>query len=95
MTKEIAQAFGSVYEQINDMNKRLSDFTQIKVDEVTPYTDTKTAYIGDTDITFYNTPSGNLTVYFPYDYTVERLSDRVMIHFEPVDEVTKITISIL
>lgn len=62
---------------------------------ITPYTDTKTAYIGDTEVTFYTDVTGNLTVYFPYEYTVERLTDRIIITFEPLEEVTDITISIL
>ena len=61
---------------------------------VTPYTETKTAYIGDTSATFSNRP-GNLTVYFPHPYTVERLTDRIIVSFEELEEVTDITISIL
>lgn len=60
-----------------------------------PYTETKTAYIDDTEVTFYTDVTGNLTVYFPYEYTVERLTDRIIITFEPLEEVTDITISIL
>lgn len=65
------------------------------VTDITPYTETKTAYIGDTEVTFLNTPSGNLTVYFPYEYTVERLTDRIVISFDELQEVTDVTISIL
>lgn len=65
------------------------------VGDITPYTDTKTAYIGDTEVIFYTDVTGNLTVYFPYEYTVERLTDRIIITFEPLEEVTDITISIL
>lgn len=63
---------------------------------ITPYTDTKTAYIGDTEITFYDTPAtGNLTVYCPTTYHVDRLTDRIFITFDALEEVTEITISIL
>ena len=65
------------------------------VSEVTPYTETKTAYIADTFIVFTNVPSGNLTVYFDKPYTVERDADRVTVKFEPLEEVTTITISII
>jgi hypothetical protein len=65
------------------------------VSEVTPYTETKTAYIDDTFIVFTNVPSGNLTVYFDKPYTVEREADRVTVRFEALEEVTPITISII
>lgn len=65
------------------------------VSEVTPYTETKTAYIDDTFIVFTNVPSGNLTVYFDKPYTVEREADRVTVKFEPLEDVTTITISII
>jgi hypothetical protein len=65
------------------------------VSEVTPYTETKTAYISDTLVVFTNVPSGNLTVYFDKPYTVERDADRVTVKFEPLEEVSTITISII
>ena len=65
------------------------------VSEITPYTETKTAYIDDTFIVFTNVPSGNLTVYFDKPYTVEREADRVTVKFEALEEVTPITISII
>ena len=66
------------------------------VGDITPYTDTKKAYIGDTEITFYGTPAtGNLTVYCPGNYHVDRLVDRIFITFDELEEVTEITISIL
>lgn len=71
------------------------DNTANKVEQITPYTENKTAYIDDTFIVFTNVPSGNLTVYFDKPYTVEREADRVTIKFEPLEEVTTITISII
>lgn len=66
-----------------------------RVEAITPYKVTKTAYIGDTSVTFTDTPNGNLTVYFPYEYTVERMADRITVSFEELEEVTNVTISIL
>ena len=66
-----------------------------RVSEVTPYTETKTAYIYDTMVVFTKVPSGNLTVYFDKPYTVEREADRVTVKFEALKEVTPITISII
>ena len=65
------------------------------ISDVTPYTDTKTAYIGDTQVTFLGVPQGNLTVFFPYGYTLDCSHDRITISFEELEEVTDITISIL
>lgn len=67
------------------------------ITEITPYTETKTAYIGDTEIVFNNVPSGNLSIYGLLSrlYRVERESDRVTITlFEPLEDVIEVTISI-
>ena len=71
------------------------DGVRKSVSEVTPYTETKTAYISDTQMIFNNVPSGNLSVYFDKPYTVEREADRITITFEALEEVTPITISII
>lgn len=70
------------------------------VERLTPYTETKTAYIDDTEIIFENVTEGNLSVYvkdsegnYP-NYTVERMGDRVTVHFEPLEYVTTVTISL-
>lgn len=66
------------------------------VSDVTPYTESKTAYILDTEIVFNSVPQGNMSVFFsiPTDYTIERVSDSVVVSFEPLEEVTEVTISI-
>jgi hypothetical protein len=56
---------------------------------------TKTAYIDDTECVFTGIPTGNMTVYCSVPHTVERDSDRVTVHFEPLEEVIEVTISIL
>ena len=102
MDIEVATAFGEVYNQMNELGRRIDNLAtkrdnerKAEIEAITPYTETKTAYIGDTEVTFYTDVTGNLTVYFPYEYTVERLTDRIIITFEPLEEVTDITISIL
>jgi len=65
------------------------------VQTVTPYMETKTAYIDDTEATFKGVPNGALTVYFDNPYTVERDGDRVTVKFEALNEVKTITISII
>jgi hypothetical protein len=65
------------------------------VSDVTPYKETKTAYIGDTEVTFYDVPEGNVTICFDKPYTMEKVADRITLTFDELDEVTEITISIL
>ena len=67
--------------------------------EVTPYTESKTAYIDDTEVTFADVPQGNLTVYFESNggypnYNVSRNGDRVTITFEPLEYIGTVTISV-
>lgn len=62
---------------------------------LTPYTETKIAYYGETEKTFYNVPQGNVTVYGLKEYSLERISDRLIITFDALSEQTEITISIL
>lgn len=80
--------------QVNTVGK--VDDTSNRVTAITPYTETKTAYIGDTEVVFSNVPQGNLSVYFdtPTDYSVERTKDAIAVTFDALDEVTEVTISI-
>ena len=73
------------------------DDTSNKVEQITPYTATKPAYIGDTGVVFENVPQGNVSVFgleFNTVYGIERVSNNLLITFEPLDYVTCITISI-
>ena len=93
--KEIMKEFSTLSKRIFDLQRQLSDFTSIRVDEVTPYTETKQAYIGDTEVTFYNVPEGNVTIFFDKPYTMEKVAGGITLTFEELEEVTDITISIL
>lgn len=103
MTIEIAKEFGRLAEQMNELGKRIDNLygslhqeNANKIEAITPYTETKTAYIGDTEITFYDIPSkGNVTVYLDREYEMERYSDRLVLTFAPLTDITDITISIL
>ena len=74
-----------------------TDDTSNKVEQITPTTYTKTAYIGDTEVVFTDVPSGNLTVFTNnlIAYSMAKDNDRVIVSFEPLTEVTNITISIV
>lgn len=93
--KNLQLAFDSMQRrQVNTTGK--VDDTSNKVAQITPYTDSKTAYIGDTEVVFTNVPQGNLSVYFdtPTDYSIERTKDAIAVTFDALDEVTTVTISI-
>jgi hypothetical protein len=67
------------------------------ISNVTPYTETKTAYIGDTEISFDNVPNGNLSVFADNisEYRTDRVGSTLNIDFiQPLEEVTEVTISI-
>lgn len=73
------------------------DSTANQVDAITPYTETKTAYFGETEKVFYGVPSGNMSVFFTNyngDYSTSRVNDRVTISFDALNEQTDITIMI-
>lgn len=66
-----------------------------QTEAITPKQYTKTAYIEDTEVVFSGVPTGNMTVYCSVPHTVERDGDRVVVRFEPLEEVTEVTISIV
>ena len=71
-----------------------------KADALTPYTETKTAYIGDTEVEFEPPTDGNVSVFFDKNVGNYRLvknyyARRMMVIFDnPLEEATKVTISI-
>ena len=79
--------------QTSTTNK--ADNTSAQVNIITPTTLTATAYIDDTEVIFTDVPYGNITVYFDHQYTITREGNNVIISFDPLEEVTTITISIL
>ena len=66
-----------------------------QTEAITPKQFTKTAYIEDTEAVFSGVPTGNMTVYCSVPHTVERDGDRVTVKFEPLEEVTEVTINII
>lgn len=68
-----------------------------QTEAITPWTASKTAYIDDTSVSFENVPNGNMSVYVGgVNHSLfERDGDRVTVRFEPLEEVTEVTISII
>lgn len=102
--KNIEQFVFALSEKI-DRNKFYNDAdtagARQSISDITPYTATQTAYIEDTEIIFEGVREGNLSVYvkdsegnYP-DYTVERAGNRVTVRFEPLENETTVTISII
>ena len=87
-----------LYEMIN-RDKFYTDAdisaTKQSVSDITPYKETKTAYIEDTTLTFENVPTGNLSVFSTVsEYNVNRDGETVIIDFAPLEEVTEFTIMV-
>lgn len=97
--KNLQDSFIQAQKNLSPTTAKVDD-TANKVEQITPYTATKTAYIGDTEVVFNGVKDGNLTVYvkdeqgnYP-NYTVERTQDIITVYFEPLEYITTITISI-
>lgn len=66
------------------------------VSDVTPYTESKTAYIDDTEVIFENVPEGNISVFTEISAGYQRIDNVVRVFWiEPLEEVTTITISVI
>ena len=72
--------------------------TRQSISNITPFVSTKQAYFGDNQVTFYDVPEGNVSVFFdsylgPYSY--ERVSNMLTVQFDTLTVAsTNITISI-
>lgn len=77
------------------------DDTANKVVEITPYTQTKTAYIGDTEVMFTDVPQGNMSVFINASdgscpkFGAVRSEDVVIVSFEELETTATVTISIM
>lgn len=67
------------------------------ISDITPYTDTQTAYYGESGKNFYDVPEGNITVFwdnYAGDYSVQRVDGGVNVSFDTLT-VAEATISIM
>lgn len=101
MDRVTLQEIGKIWDKIGEVERRQSNYTASKVENITPYTESKKAYIGDTETVFEITKRGNLSVFvedsegnYP-DFTVEHVGDRITVAFEPLENMATITISII
>lgn len=90
----------SLVKQINNQNFYTdADIRGVRqnISEISPYTETKTAFYGEKEKTFYNVPQGNILVQFSNyqgSYAVNRIADRLTVMFEQLTDNTDITITI-
>ena len=103
----IEQRLSNLEKLVNALSKKIDDnkfYQQADIDgarqninEITPYTETKIGYYGETYKTFYDVPDGKVTVYFDNyqgDCVINRSSKNIMVSFEALTVQTNITISI-
>ena len=99
LKKAVANLNNTVLQMAKNSTKEVSktDSTANAVETLTPYTETKSAYYGETEKVFYGVPSGNMSIFFTNyngDYSTSRVNDRVTISFDALNEQTDITIMI-
>ena len=80
-----------------DETSIVANDTSKKVDEVTPYKETKRGYYLETEKVFYDVPAGNVIVFFDHyigQYSVKRIDNRLIVSFDALEKETDITIMI-
>ena len=81
-----------IQQQINSLNKRVND--------ITPYTESKTAYIDDTEVSFNIVKDGNVSVYMVdsdgqnVSFEFERINEQIKVMFDKRESLATVTISI-
>lgn len=91
---------GNTYEvwEYDEAQIPMSEFPAVAsqiICTITPWTASKTAYIDDTEVTFTDVPQGSMSVCMDAPHTYVRDGDRVVVKFEPLEEVIEVTISII
>ena len=95
-------AFIKTYNMDKSYNKADNNGIRQSVSNITPYTESKKAYIGDKEIAFNYMGDGHLSVYVMDSegnipaYSIKRTQDLIVVIFdEPLEVVTEVTISIV
>lgn len=86
----------------DNMSKQYTDAdingTRQSISNITPFVLTKQAYFGDSQVTFYDVPEGNVSVFFDSylgPYSFERVGNMLTVLFDTLTVAsTNITISI-
>lgn len=91
--KNLQESFLQAQKNQTPITAKVDDSAN-KIVELTPYTETKVAYYGEKEKTFYNVPDGNVTVFGLDEYSMTRIADRITLTFEPLYTAVNITISV-
>lgn len=91
--KNLQESFLQAQKNQTPITAKVDDSAN-KIVELTPYTETKIAYIDDTEIVFTDIPSGNLSIFGIDNFSMTKDEDKLILTFAPLEEVTEITISI-
>lgn len=84
---------------IDRLNSRINSVSN-RVSNITPYEESKTAYIGDTETTFYKVKDGMINVScitesgLSIPTTIELSNNEIKVMFEELTEVATVTVSI-
>lgn len=92
----ISQAQTEQGQEIDSLENNIN-VLENNVANLTPYEETKKAYFGEHEKTFYNVPEGNVLVFFDnYNgtYSIERVGNRLTVSFDTLEHETNVTISI-
>ena len=82
---------------VDSRNLEMADNIGHQIDRIMIYKQTKKAYYGEKEKTFYDVPKGSVVVVFDNysgPYSVYKVEDRVTVTFDTLEEETNITISI-
>ena len=96
---KIENSIGNLQVEIGNMQGKVSELND-DVEDITPYVETKTAYIDDTSLVFTDVKQGTVSISaidrdgISVDVSYERDGDKIMVLFDPLEQVTNITISV-
>lgn len=93
-------ATGDIPDSAFDVLSRRISAVNSRVTQITPYTESKTAYIDDTDVFFDIHKDGNISVFMvdgegqnvPFEY--EQINGQIKVSFEKRESLATVTISI-
>jgi hypothetical protein len=92
-------ANGTPASPYDQLSRRISAVNQ-RVNSITPYTETKTAYIDDTEVVFNIPKDGNISVFMVdgegqnVPHTFEQVNGQIVVSFDKRDSLATVTISI-
>ena len=82
---------------LDNLNQKVNKLNS-KVNQLTPFEETKTGYYGENEKVFYNVPEGNVSIFFDNytgEYSIDRIGDRLTVKFPTnLTDTTAITLTV-